>query len=140
MRVRHEFESFYPIAKKYFLRAYYWTKLYARRKKFDPVATTLQEALTTISGVGVVLGLISLIGPMSLIRPLWVLCILIHCYLVRKFLSFAYHEKGLVFAVKSFFYGACSLLFYIRRCYRRTTDVYKIKTHTVCIFVLLIAY
>lgn len=54
VRVRHEFESFWPIAKKYFLRAYYWTKLYARRKKFDPVATTWQEAITTISGVGTV--------------------------------------------------------------------------------------
>ncbi|MEK7533667.1 MAG: glycosyltransferase family 2 protein, partial [Patescibacteria group bacterium] len=33
IRVRHEFENFWPIAKKYFLRAYYWTKLYARRKR-----------------------------------------------------------------------------------------------------------
>ncbi len=37
VRVRHEFEDFWPIAKKYFLRAYYWTKLYNRRKRFDPV-------------------------------------------------------------------------------------------------------
>ncbi|EKE12220.1 MAG: Glycosyl transferase, partial [uncultured bacterium] len=55
VRVRHEFEGFWPIAKKYFLRAYYWTKLYQRRKKFDPVATTLAEALTTFSAVFVVL-------------------------------------------------------------------------------------
>ncbi|MBI4064996.1 glycosyltransferase family 2 protein [Candidatus Gottesmanbacteria bacterium] len=62
VRVRHEFESFWPIAKKYFLRAYYWTKLYQTRKKFDPVATTWQEAITTISGVAtVVLGFLSLL-------------------------------------------------------------------------------
>ena len=61
VRVRHEFEGFWPIAKKYFLRAYYWTKLYQQRKKFDPVATTWQEAATTVSGVAVVFfGLVSL--------------------------------------------------------------------------------
>ena len=105
VRVRHEFESFYPIAKKYFLRAYYWTKLYARRKKFDPVATTLQEAMTTISGVAVVAGLISLIGLLSFIRPIWLFFILLHLYFVRKFLVFVYRERGVVFAIKSFFMG-----------------------------------
>lgn len=55
VRVRHEFEDFWPIAKKYFWRSYYWTKLYQKRKKFDPVATTFQEAVTTLSGVGIVI-------------------------------------------------------------------------------------
>lgn len=105
VRVRHEFEPFWPIAKKYFLRAFYWTRLYQRRKKFDPVATTMQEAITTVSGVGVVGGLISLIGSMSFIRPIWGLLILLHLYFVRKFLFFAYQEKGLLFAVKSFGMG-----------------------------------
>jgi len=54
VRVHHEFEDFWPIAKKYFWRSYYWTKLYQNRKKFDPVATTLQEAVTALSGVGIV--------------------------------------------------------------------------------------
>jgi len=104
VRVRHEFESFWPVAKKYFLRAYYWTKLYARRKKFDPVATTLQEALTTISGVGVVLlfplSLIGQIGKIGLICFFF-----LHLFLTRKFLAFMVREKGIVFAIKGFFMG-----------------------------------
>lgn len=105
VRVRHEFESFYPIAKKYFLRAYYWTKLYARRKKFDPVATTLQEAMTTLSGVGVVFGFIGILGHLRYLGYLWAIVFVLHILLVRKFLAFVYHEKGVVFAVKSFFMG-----------------------------------
>lgn len=106
VRVRHEFEGFWPIAKKYFLRAYYWTKLYQRRKKFDPVATTWQEALTTLSGVAVVffgfvsLSLISQIGLIGLACALF-----FHLFLIRKFLLFMYHEKGLWFAVRGFFTG-----------------------------------
>lgn len=120
VRVRHEFESFWPIAKKYFLRAYYWTRLYQKRKKFDPVATTLQEALTTVSGVATVgLGLVSLF--LLPILPLiqngeWRMengvflystffILLLHTFLIRKFLIFMYREKGLIFAVRGFFTG-----------------------------------
>lgn len=112
VRVRHEFEGFFPIAKKYFLRAYYWTKLYARRKRFDPVATTLQEALTTLSGVGVlVLGsvtgisFISTLGqftlPVQMMTGLFTATLLLHLWLTSKFLLFVYHEKGWVFMVRS---------------------------------------
>jgi len=143
VRVHHEFEDFLPIAKKYFWRSYYWTKLYQSRKKFDPVATTLQEAATALSGIGVVGLTITTIvlwgtsqifnppvgGQFSLLRQgfggqaifnqisifnfqlfsiiLYSLFILlvIHLFLVRKFLAFVYQEKGVVFAVKSFFMG-----------------------------------
>ncbi len=105
VRVHHEFESFWPIAKKYFLRAYYWTKLYTTRKKFDPVATTLQEALTTMSGVGIVFGFIGYLGNVRYLGYLLVIVFVLHLLFVRKFLVFVYHEKGLVFAVKSFFIG-----------------------------------
>lgn len=113
VRVRHEFESFWPIAKKYFLRAYYWTKLYQRRKKFDPVATTLQEAVTTLSGVGIVLSFgLFVLSYVSHLRHLsdvfleiGAIVTLIHLFLVGKFLIFVYHEKGVVFAFKSFGMG-----------------------------------
>ncbi|MEK7544073.1 MAG: glycosyltransferase [Patescibacteria group bacterium] len=130
VRVRHEFEPFWPVAKKYFLRAYYWTKLYQKRKKFDPVATTLQEALTTVTGVGIVFfGLISflllptlpamstvncqlstVLNIFSCYYPLvivyWSLVILfLHLFLTRKFLAFMVKEKGIVFAIKGFFMG-----------------------------------
>lgn len=126
VRVRHEFEDFWPIAKKYFLRAYYWTRLYQKRKKFDPVATTWQEAATTISGVGVVVfGLVSIASLPSLpllvsirsIAPsllylvslvsyqLLLFFLIVHILLVRTFLVFTYREKGMLFAMKSFFMG-----------------------------------
>ncbi len=112
VRVRHEFEGFWPIAKKYFLRAYYWTKLYARRKRFDPVATTMQEALTTLSGVGVVgaviatsLSYLSHLGSVGYALVALGVIIVIHFFLIRKFLVFVYQEKGGVFAAKSFFTG-----------------------------------
>jgi glycosyltransferase involved in cell wall biosynthesis len=126
VRVRHQFEEFWPIAKKYFLRAYYWTKLYARRKKFDPVATTWWEALTSISGVMTVLfGITSLVSLPTLPLvfslphgvPTWVMIsgliyyvlffvwLTLHFLMVRKFLFFVYKEKGFIFSVKSFFMG-----------------------------------
>lgn len=116
VRVRHEFEGFFPIAKKYFLRAYYWTKLYARRKRFDPVATTLQEALTTLSGVGVlVLGsitaiaLLSTLGqltlPVQIMGGVFIGTLFMHVLLTSKFLLFVYHEKGWVFMMRSFVTG-----------------------------------
>ncbi len=120
VRVRHEFEPFWPIAKKYFLRAYYWTKLYQRRKKFDPVATTLQEAITALSGVGVIvfgllsaIALISTMGVFTLVVKVlfatWTMAIVSHILLVAKFLAFVYREKGSVFMVKSL---ATGLLLY----------------------------
>jgi len=113
VRVRHEFEQFWPIAKKYFLRAYYWTKLYTKRKKFDPVATTLQEAIVTFSGVGVialfVMTIIALIATMgSVTVPIVGLMYLlgftfaVHVWLMRKFLLFVFQDKGFVFMMKSF--------------------------------------
>jgi hypothetical protein len=126
VRVKHEFESFWPIAKKYFLRAYHWTKLYNARKKFDPVATTWMEALTTVSGVGfVVFAVACLVSLPSLplvyyalpsvpMTVLWIsmgfyilaaLMGLIHLFMIRKFLVFMAMEKGMVFAIKGFFVG-----------------------------------
>ncbi len=113
VRVYHEFETFWPIAKKYFLRAYYWTLLFEERRKFDPVATTWKEAVTGISGAALagcaVLALLSLFVPITAVQTaLWigtgVLCFG-HMYLVRKFLRFTYKEKGLRFAVQSYFMG-----------------------------------
>ena len=116
VRVRHEFEDFWPIAKKYFLRAYYWTRLYVRRKKFDPVATTIQEAMTTFSGVAsLVLGSISVISliatigvfttPVRFILGAFLLMSAIHLFLIRKFMVFLLKERGTLFAMKGYIVG-----------------------------------
>lgn len=124
VRVRHEFEGFFPIARKYFWRAYYWMLLYSKRKKFDPVATTSQEAITALSGASVV-GVTALLLCMALMNAflphgflqsvfphvwlsffsLLVFLVLFHLVLIRKFLFFVSKEKGMGFAVKSFFAG-----------------------------------
>ena len=122
VRVHHEFEDFLPIAKKYFWRSYFWTKLYQSRKKFDPVATTLQEAVTALSGVGIVLMslIVPIFGVMSyelrvktdyvhlfyiLTLTSYLLTLVVHLFFTRKFLAFVYQEKGIWFAIKSFFTG-----------------------------------
>jgi glycosyltransferase involved in cell wall biosynthesis len=111
--VQHEFEDFLPIAKKYFWRSYFWSKIYRERKKFDPVATTSKEALTTISAGGIAgmsgLFFISYLSNLSGLSNIFLILtsifLLLHLMGVRKFLVFCVREKGLVFALKSFITG-----------------------------------
>lgn len=121
LRVHHEFEGFLPIAQKYFKRAYQWVEIFQNRKKFDPVATTGNEAITTISAVGFlgslgVLGVLGVLGGLGKLGELGIeiakllsafcfLLFVIHLFGVRKFLKFVYQEEGFVFALKSFFMG-----------------------------------
>ncbi len=128
VRVRHEFEDFWPVAKKYFLRSREWSALYATRGKFDPVAATRAEAITALSAVGIIgsfvlwLGVSAVwgIGEQFKVAQVWRMglpelevflasCFLffvsLHLFGVRKFLAFTYGEEGLGFSVKSFFMG-----------------------------------
>jgi glycosyltransferase involved in cell wall biosynthesis len=112
VRVHHEFEEFWPVAKKYFWRSFYWAKLYKERKKFDPVATTMSETLTAVFGV-IAIGLIFLgffFAPFSkqlsmLVFQLSMLFFIAHLIMLRKFLWFCWREKGTGFTVKSLFTG-----------------------------------
>lgn len=111
--VHHEFEDFYPIAKKYFWRSFFWSKIYRERKKFDPVATTGKEAVTTISAGGLVflgfLSILSYLGHLSYLSEKILVGLIavgiIHLFGVRKFLWFVAKKEGIIFAVKSFFVG-----------------------------------
>ncbi len=114
--VHHEFEDFWPIFRKYFWRSYYWSRIYRERKKFDPVATTGKEALTTISAGGLVvfsvLTLLSYLGNLGNLGNLryfllstFYFLLAIHLFGVRKFLWFVYKEEGLFFAFYSFLTG-----------------------------------
>lgn len=114
VRVHHEFEGFIPIAKKYFWRSFYWTRLYKERKKFDPVATTLWESMAAMSGVGAValLGLgavIFFIIPVSWIKMVSLTgalgLLVVHIFLLRRFLRFVLNEKGILFMIESLFTG-----------------------------------
>lgn len=110
VRVHHEFEGFWPVAKKYFWRSFYWTKLYRARRKFDPVATTLSETLTALTGVGAIA--VSIVGillyfftPFAWVRAVTIISaailFLFHLLFLRKFLWFCYREKGMGFAIKA---------------------------------------
>lgn len=119
VRVHHEFEGFLAVAKKYFWRSYFWSKIYVKRHKFDSVATTSWEMVTGVCGVGSLivlsLGLISyLFYPNLLIFAytflISLILLLLHSLLLRKFLYFIYREKGLNFTVKALFTG---LLLYL---------------------------
>lgn len=117
--VAHEFEDFIPIAKKYFWRSFYWSRIYRERKKFDPVATTPKEAVTTISaGMLVGLGLAGILSHLGYLRDLgylseirkWIaiagaVAFLVHLWGVRKFLWFTAKEEGIYFAIRAFFTG-----------------------------------
>jgi len=104
IRVRHEFEGFFPIAKKYFWRSYYWSGLYLKRRRFDPVATTLWETVTGFLGVlappTILLGVI--------FKPILFVGLLIlaaHLLLLQKFIRFIFREKGLAFTLKGILTG-----------------------------------
>lgn len=112
--VHHEFEGLTTVAKKYFWRSYYWTKLYKERKKFDPVATTFWESLTAITGAGSVMllgagSLLFVLIPFDILRVLVIggslFLFSFHLLLLRKFLIFVYKERGLEFMLYSIVYG-----------------------------------
>lgn len=113
VRVHHEFEDFWTIAKKYYLRAYYWAILFQERKKFDPVATTWKEAISALTGAGIVglfcCFLISFFIPWVAVRLIITyflgFLLVVHLCFVRKFLRFVWKEKGTEFAIQSFFVG-----------------------------------
>jgi len=114
VRVHHEFEGFGKIARKYFWRSFYWSKLWGVRRKFDPVATTMWETMAAVTGVGAAgvlgVGVVAyFIVPIPLIKTLTSLMsftlLMMHIFLLRRFLLFCYREKGIGFMVKSLITG-----------------------------------
>lgn len=105
VRVHHEFEGFVPVARKYFWRSFYWSRLWQARRKFDPVATTVWETMAAVSGVGVIggIGAIGVLGEIGAMIAAGLL--LVHVFLLRKFLRFVWKEKGTVFMVKALVTG-----------------------------------
>lgn len=111
--VHHEFEDFLPVAKKYFWRSYYWSRIYRERKKFDPVATTSKEALTTVAAAGLVgfslLSVVSHLGNLTNLGYLWGvaagIAFFIHLWGVRKFIWFCVKEEGMLFSLRAFVTG-----------------------------------
>lgn len=98
--VNHEFEEFFTIAIKYFKRSRDWIKLYLKRFRFDPVATSKREAFKSIlSSVLILLLFMSIFFNILLIPSL--LLFLIYSYLEFKFWRFILQKKGFMFLLKS---------------------------------------
>lgn len=111
VRVHHEFEGFWTIARKYFWRSFYWSKLYSKRRKFDPVATTFWEMLTALYGISS----LPLIFLSLFFKPFLILGLgffLAHLFFLRKFLGFVFKEKGFFFTLYSISAGL-SLYYFI---------------------------
>ena len=98
--VNHEFEDFHPIAIKYFKRSRDWIKLYLKRFRFDPVATSKREAFKSLLSTAIVGLFILGFFIHFLIIPTIVL-FLIYSNLEFKFWSFILHKKGLFFLLQS---------------------------------------
>ncbi len=99
-KVFHEFEDFLPIAIKYFKRSRDWIRLYQKRLRFDPVATSKKEALKSITA-----NLFLLFLFLTLIVPFFiypaVLAFVFFSLLEAKFWRFLIEKKGVVFFLKS---------------------------------------
>ena len=99
-------------------------EIFQNRKKFDPVATTGSEAITTLSAVGLIGSFVLFLMAITMYNLqfkmynlqflFFIICnvsLIIHVLGVRKFLVFVYKEEGLAFTVKSFFTGIALYLF-----------------------------
>ncbi|MBI2641935.1 glycosyltransferase family 2 protein [Candidatus Roizmanbacteria bacterium] len=107
--IYHEFEDFLPIAIKYFKRSRDWVKLYQKRLRFDPVATSKKEAFKAILSALLVIFLA--LGFIHWI--FWYGALLIFVQLANLewyFWTFVLKQKGWMFLFKSIFF---SVLLYL---------------------------
>ena len=100
--VTHEFEDFLTLSRKYFLRSRDWVKLYFKRLRFDPVATSKREANKSTSvGIFALLFVIGLLLNLKIVMLLSLIFFSYFFYLELPFLIFLYKEKGLLFTLKA---------------------------------------
>ncbi|MFA6016886.1 MAG: glycosyltransferase family 2 protein [Patescibacteria group bacterium] len=98
--VNHEFEDFLPIAVKYYKRSRDWIKLYLKRFKFDPVATSKREAFKSIISSFIIFFIfISILFRLFLFPA--ILLFIIFFYLEFKFWRFILQKKGFLFLLYS---------------------------------------
>ncbi len=93
LQVFHEFEDFWPIAKKYFKRSHVWAKLYLKRYKFDPVATSQKEAVKAITASAILFFILTGIFWPGLLLIALILFI-IYSHLEWQFWLFLLEKKG----------------------------------------------
>lgn len=107
--VSHQFEDFSPIAIKYFKRSRDWVRLYLKRYRFDPVATSQKEAAKSIVS-SLFLGFLFLTLFSRLFIYPAIAFVLLFAYLETKFWWFLLKKKGILFLLKAV---PVSLLLYV---------------------------
>ncbi len=96
--VYHEFEDFFALSRKYFLRSRDWIKLYIKRLRFDPVATSKHEAYkSVVSGLLFIFLILYFISGETILIVITALLFVIFLIQEYRFLQFLLREKGLVF-------------------------------------------
>lgn len=102
IKVRHEFEDFGPIVKKYFRRSFFWSQLFSQRRKFDPVTLTIPETITGAAAIASLpLFIVGFYFSTAFVFAL--VCLLINLWGVKKFLRYVWIQESPTFALKSFF-------------------------------------
>ncbi len=104
LMIYHEFEDFWPIAKKYFRRSRDWIILYQKRLRFDPVATSKKEAFKALLAGLIVMSLIFGLFDV-LFFYLAFIFILQFTNLEWYFWTFVLKQKGWLFLLKSIFFS-----------------------------------
>lgn len=100
--VTHEFEPFVPLGVKYFLRSRDWIKLYMKRLRFDPVATSQKEAQKSIvAGLFTIFLFLSILFQSSTFYLLSSISFLSFLLMEYHFLTFLYKEKDLSFMLRA---------------------------------------
>lgn len=109
--VNHEFEGFFIVAVKYFKRSRDWIKLYLKRFRFDPVATSKREAFKSIISSLILLFIFLFLFfsvfttpytlPPTPFLSVAILLFFIFSFLELKFWRFLLQKKGIWFLLQS---------------------------------------
>lgn len=102
--VKHQFKGAFVQIKNYFKRTYYFLELFSVYRQFCRTVSTPKEALAVLLAAFSFFILISgfFYQPILLSLPL---VLAIYLYQERRFLSFFYSEKGLLFTLKALFFN-----------------------------------
>lgn len=129
IRIKHRFEDFLPMVKKYIHRSRVWTKMFLTQKSFESVGMTRRESINGAIGSlilpFVVLAVIStVLGYQTVATGLNVLCVsflAVHLWLARRFYQFVWKEAGLFFMTETI--GLQLLLYTVIYCVAATAGI-----------------
>lgn len=104
IKVRHNFDSFLETFKKFIIRTFLWTKLYAKyREFFGPAMNPKEVLIAGLANLSTLSLLLSLFFPVFWI--VFFAAITSRVLLGRRFLFFVIKQRGFVFLLPSLFFS-----------------------------------